>query len=264
MNGLAVTVDPGLRRDDAQLKAVTPAQAGVHPHHERDDAPAGQPLATLAALVHRDLLLAWRRRADALGTLVFFVLVTALFPLAVGPEPAQLRAIAPGVLWVAALLSATLALPRLFAQERADGTLEHLLLAREPLPWLLLGKALAHWLTTGLPLVLLSPVLALQFDLPADATAVLAASLLLGTPTLSLVGSVGAALTLGLRNGAVLLALLVLPLQVPVLVFGAGAVLAEAGGLGARAHLLMLGGLLCFATVLAPWAAAAALRISTE
>lgn len=231
----------------------------------RDEAPPATPLwAGLAGIVRRDLLLAWRRRTDALGVLVFFVLVTSLFPLAVGPEPALLRTIAPGVLWVAALLSATLSLPRLFAQERSDGTLDHLLLATEPLPWLLLGKALAHWLASGLPLVLLAPLLALQFDLPADAIAVLMASLLLGTPTLSLVGAVGAALTLGLRNGAVLLALLVLPLQIPVLIFGAGAVLAEAGGLGARAHLLMLGGLLCGAVVLAPWGAAAGLRISVE
>lgn len=219
---------------------------------------------TFTAIVQREVRLAARRRADALGTLVFFVLVSALFPLAVGPEPAQLRAIAPGVLWVGALLAATLALPRLFERDHHDGTLEHLLLATEPLPWLLLAKAVAHWFTTGLPLVLLAPVLALQYDLDTAATTTLCTSLLLGTPTLSLLGSIGAALTLGLRNGAVLLALLVLPLQVPVLVFGAGAVLARQGGLGAQAHLLMLGALLCAATVLAPWASAAALRLAVE
>lgn len=220
--------------------------------------------ASLASVIARDLLLAWRRRADLLGTLVFFVLVTSLFPLAVGPEPAQLRAIAPGILWVAALLSSTLALNRLFAQDLADGTLEHLLLASEPLPWLVLGKALAHWLSSGLPLVLLAPLLALQFDLSAPAMATLTLSLLLGTPTLSLLGAIGSALTLGLRGGAVLLSLLVLPWNIPVLIFGAGAVHAQAGGLGADAHLLLLGGLLCATAVLAPWATAAALRLSIE
>lgn len=216
------------------------------------------------ALFLRDLRLALRRRSDTAAALVFFFIVVSLFPLGVGPEPALLRRMAPGVVWVAALLASMLSLSRLFADDQQDGTLEQLLLSATPLPLLVLAKTAAHWLCSGLLLALASPVLALQFDLPADAIAVLVASLLLGTPTLSLVGAVGAALTLGLRNGAVLLALLVLPLQIPVLIFGAGAVLAQAGGLGARAHLLMLGGLLCGAVVLAPWGAAAGLRISVE
>jgi len=167
-------------------------------------------------------------------------------------------------LWVAALLASTLALSRLFALDLADGTLEQLLLAAEPLPLLVMAKVLAHWLLAGLPLVLLSPLLALQFDLDSAAIGTLFYSLLLGTPTLSLLGAIGSALTLGLRGGGVLLSLLVLPLTVPVLIFGAGAVSAQASGLGAQAHLLLLGGLLCASAVLAPWATAAALRISVE
>ena len=220
-------------------------------------------LKILVAVIRRDLLLAFRRRADVLGTLAFFVIVCTLFPLGVGAEPALLRMIAPGIVWVAALLAATLSLGRLFALDHADGTLEQMLLSPEPLTVIVSGKIAAHWLVTGLPLVLLAPLLALQFDLPADAIAVLAASLLLGTPVLSLLGAIGAALTLGLRGG-VLVALLVLPLYIPVLVFGAGAAVAQAGGGGADAHLLLLGGMLAGAVALAPWAAAAALRIAFE
>lgn len=216
----------------------------------------------LAWTVQRDLRLAWRRRSDALASLFFFVMSASLFPLGVGPDAALLRNLGPGVLWVAALLAALLSLGRLFAQDHADGTLEQLLLAGQPLAWLVLGKVLAHWLVSGLPLLLLAPLLALQFQLPVQGLGVLLAALLLGTPVLSLIGAIGAALTLGLRGGGALVAVLVLPLYVPVLVFGAGAVSAELAGLGAQPHLLLLGGVLAASLALAPWAAATALRIS--
>ena len=212
-------------------------------------------LKALLCVTRRDLLLAFRRRADVLTTLFFFVIVATLFPLGVGPEPALLRTLAPGILWVAALLASTLSLGRLFALDHADGTLEQMLLSPEPLSVLVIGKVLAHWLVCGLPLVLLAPLLAVQFDLPAASMGVL---------LLSLLGAIGAALTLGVRGGGVLVALLVLPLYVPVLIFGAGAVDAQASGLGGSAHLLLLGGLLAAAAALAPWATALALRIALE
>ena len=215
-----------------------------------------------ACVLRRDLLLAVRRRADAVGTLVFFAIVCSLFPFAVGADANLLRQLGPGILWVAALLASTLSLGRLFALDLADGTLEQMLLSASPLVLIVAGKVLAHWLVTGLPLVLLAPVLALQFDLPAEVSATLAASLLLGTPILSLAGAVGAALTLNARGGGVLVALLVLPLYVPVLIFGAGACANNASA--APAHLLLLGGLLAAAIALAPWASAAALRIALE
>ncbi len=221
-------------------------------------------LSALACVIRRDLLLAFRRRSDVLTTVFFFVIVATLFPLGVGPEPALLRTMAPGILWVAALLASMLALGRLFALDYADGTLEQMLLAAEPLTLIVIGKVIAHWLVAGLPLVLLAPLLALQFDLPAASVWVLFLSLLIGTPVLSLIGAIGAALTLGVRGGGVLVALLVLPLYIPVLIFGAGAVGAEASGIGAAAHLLLLGGVLAGAAALAPWATAAALRISLE
>ncbi len=221
-------------------------------------------MSPLACIVRRDLLLVFRRRSDVFNTLVFFVIVVSLFPLGVGPEPNQLRAMAPGVIWVAALLAAMLALNRLFASDYADGTLEQMALASEPLFMLVIGKVLAHWLVTGLPLVLIAPVLGLQFDMPPEALAVMAGSLVLGTPVLSLIGGVGAALTLGVRGGGVLVALLVLPLYIPVLVFGAGAVVASGAGLSAQAHLLLLGASLALALVLSPWATAMALRISLD
>lgn len=219
---------------------------------------------TLRGLIARDLLLAMRRRAEVLTTLIFFVIVVSLFPLGVGPDLKLLRTMAPGVVWVAALLASMLALNRLFAGDFADGALEQLILAPQPLGLLVLAKITAHWLTSGLPLVIAAPLLGLQFDLPAEALQILLASLLLGTPTLSLLGAIGAALTLGLRGGGALLALLVLPLYVPVLVFGAGAVEASVAGLGAGAHLSLLGAFLLGALVLAPWAAATAVRIAVE
>ena len=218
----------------------------------------------LRATAHRDLLAALRHRADLLTTLIFFAIVASLFPLGVGSDTVLLRVMGPGVVWVAALLASMLALARLFASDYADGTLEQLALAPHSLTLLVLAKIAAHWLATGLPLVVIAPLLGLQFDLSADAQLVLLASLLLGTPTLSLIGAVGAALTLGVRGGGALLSLLVLPLYVPVLIFGAGAVEATAAGLGAVAHLSLLGALLLVALVFAPWATAVSVRIAVE
>ena len=196
--------------------------------------------------------------------LLFFVIVVSLFPLGVGPEPNLLRAIAPGVIWVPALLSSMLALARLFATDFADGTLEQMLVAPTPLGLIVAGKVVAHWLVSGLPLVLIGPVLALQFDLDQSALGVLALSLLIGTPVLSLIGAIGAALTLGLRGGGVLIALLVLPLYVPVLIIGALALDAAASGLSALPHMLLLLALFVLAAAFTPWATAASLRISVE
>jgi heme exporter protein B len=217
-----------------------------------------------AAVFHRDVLQAWRRRADWLTTFFFFIIVVSLFPLGVGPETALLRTMAPGIVWVAALLAAMLSLPRVFGTDFADGTLEQLALAPQPLPFLVLAKVLAHWLLSGIPLALMAPVLALQFGLEGEPVMVLFIALLLGTPCLSLIGAVGAALTLGVRGGGVLIALLVLPLYIPVLIFGAGAVEATVAGTGAAGHLSLLGAGLLVALVLTPWATAAALRVALE
>jgi heme exporter protein B len=205
-----------------------------------------------------------RRKSEVLTALFFFAIVSSLFPLGIGPETDMLRKIAPGVLWVGALLAAMLSLNRMFAADHQDGTLEQMALSPTPLALLVSGKVLAHWLVSGLPLVLLAPVLGLQFDLSARALVVLMASLLIGTPLLSLIGAIGAALTLGLRGGGVLLSLLVLPLYVPALIFGAGAVEADIAGLGAGGHLSLLAALLALAVFFAPWATTAALRIALE
>lgn len=224
----------------------------------------GGALAAMAALLQRDLRVALRRRADTGAVLVFFLIVVSLFPLGVGPQFELLRRLGAGVVWVAALLASMLSLARLFADDHADGTLEQLLLSPTPLALLVLAKAAAHWLASGLLLVAASPLLALQFDLEGRAIGVLFVSLLLGTPLLSLIGAIMSALTLGVRGGGVLLALLVLPLYVPVLVFGAAAVHASAAGLGVAAHFSLLGAMLVLALFLAPWAAAWALRIAME
>jgi len=217
---------------------------------------------TFAAVVRRDLLLAARQRADVANTLLFFLVVVTMVPLGVGPEINTLRTIAPGVVWVAALLAAILSLNRLFAADFADGTLEQMVLSGEPLPVVVLAKALAHWLTTGLPITLMAVLLGVMFDLPGDAIGVLVASLALGTPALSLIGAVGAALTLGLRGGGVLITLLVLPLYVPVLIFGASAVDAASMSLPVTAQMYILGAFLALAATLTPVATAAALKIS--
>lgn len=214
--------------------------------------------------LRRDLLLAARRRSEVLTALFFFVVVVSLFPLGIGPEPAQLRRIAPGVLWVAALLATLLGLPRMFAADHADGTLEQMALSPRSFALLMGGKVAAHWLLCGLPLVLLAPVLGLQFGLDGNTLGVLMLSLLVGTPVLSLIGAVGAALTLGVRGGGVLLALLVLPLYIPTLIFGAGAVESYGAGMGVRGHLSILGAMLAVALFFAPWATTAALRIAMD
>ena len=215
-------------------------------------------------IIKRDLLLAVRRQADVLTTLFFFIIVVSLFPLSVGPEMNMLRTMAPGVVWVAALLASMLSLGRMFSNDYLDGTLEQMLLSPQSLSLLVLGKAAAHWLVTGVPLVLMAPVLGIQYDLPGEALLVLTAALLLGTPVLSLIGAIGAALTLGLRGGGVLVSLLVLPLYIPVLIFGAGAVEANMSGMEFDAHLSLIGAFLLVSGVFAPWAAASALRVSLE
>jgi heme exporter protein B len=220
--------------------------------------------AVLRTVIERDLRLALRRRSDVATALLFFVIVVTLFPLGLGPEPNLLRAIAPGVIWVAALLSSLLALGRLFAADYADGSLEQMLLSATPLGAIVAAKVAAHWLTSGLPLVAIAPVLALQFDLDQTLLGSLALSLLIGTPVLSLIGAIGAALTLGVRGGGVLTALLVLPLYVPVLILGAGALDAAAAGQSPEPHFLLLAALLVLAAAFTPWAIAAALRISLE
>lgn len=215
-------------------------------------------------LLLRDVLLAWRRRSELLTTVLFFVIVAALFPLGVGPEPAMLRTIAPGVVWVAALLSCLLSLPRVFAVDYQDGTLDQMLLTPHPLSLLMMSKVCAHWIVAGLPVVILSPLLGMQFGLTGRSLWILVLSLLLGTPVLSLLGSIGAALTLGIRGSGLLVALVTLPLFVPVLIFGAGAVVSSEAGIGAEAHLSLLAACLVLAVVFAPWATAAAVRIALE
>ncbi|MEW6312910.1 MAG: heme exporter protein CcmB [Pseudomonadota bacterium] len=219
---------------------------------------------TLRWVIARDLTLAMRRRSDVLTTLFFFIIVVSLFPLGVGPEMNMLRTMAPGVVWVAALLASMLSLGRMFSNDYLDGTLEQMLLAPQPLAVLVVGKVIAHWLVSGVPLVLMAPVLGIQFDLSGESLIVLVLTLLLGTPVLSVIGAIGAALTLGLRGGGVLVSLLVLPLYIPVLIFGAGAVGAVASGLGAEGHLSLLAAMCAASLFFAPVAAAAALRISME
>lgn len=216
------------------------------------------------SVLQRDLMLAMRRKTEVLTGVFFFVVVASLFPLAIGPDFKLLRLIAPGILWVGALLSSMLVLSRLFESDHRDGSLEQMCLAPGGLVALAAAKITAHWLLCGLPLVVLSPLLALQFDLSGQAMQTLALSLLVGTPVLSLLGSIGAALTLGVRGGGILLSLLILPLFVPVLVFGAGAVEAQVSGLGAQAHMSILWAMLLPSLVLAPWACAIALKIAIE
>jgi len=215
-------------------------------------------------LVARDLRLALRQGGDAATVVAFFVLTVILFPFGVGPEPELLRRIAPGVVWVTALLASLLSLERLFLADYEDGSLEVLALIPLPLEAQVVAKCLAHWLVTGLPLTLLAPLLALLLHLEGAAYPALVAGMALGTPTLSLIGAIGAALTLGARRGGVLLSLLVLPLYVPILIFGVGACEAAATGFAARPHLLLLAALLALALPLAPFAAAAGLRQALE
>ena len=217
-----------------------------------------------SAVLGRDLRLAARRGVDALLPLAFFAVAVSLFPLGVGPEPNTLRQIAPGVLWVCALLAAMLSVTQLYAGDQADGSLEQMMLAGPSALPVAIAKAVSHWLLTGLPLVLIAPLFGVMFDLSGRSIAALCASLLLGTPILSLLGNLGAALTLGVRNGGVLLILLIVPLCIPALIFGSGAVSAVESGSSARGHFSLLGALFIATGLLAPIATAAALRIATE
>ncbi len=215
-----------------------------------------------ALLIRRDLILAMRHRAEMMNPLLFFILVTSLFPLGIGANPDLLRAVGPGVIWVAALLAALLSLDSVFRSDFEDGTLEQYLLSSHPVSVLVLAKVLAHWLITGLPLLLVSPLLGILLDLPATGITILALTLLLGTPVLSLIGAVCVALTVGLRKGGMILALLVLPLYVPLLIFASSAVDTAAAGLPVTAHLSLIAALLVLALSLSPFATAAALRVS--
>ncbi len=218
----------------------------------------------LWATARRDLLLAWKRPGDVLNPLFFFAMVCTLFPLAIGPSPEQLEFIGPGVLWVAALLSTLLSLNSLFLGDFEDGSLDQLLVSPQPLPVLALGKTLAHWLTSGLPLVLVSPILAVTYRMPASVVPVMMLTLLLGTISLSLLGSIGAALTVGLHRGTALLSLLILPLAMPVLLLGANTVSLAAGNDVYTTGVWALGAYAIASLSLAPYATAAALRISNE
>jgi heme exporter protein B len=214
------------------------------------------------ALLRRDLVIAFRRRSEMVNPLLFFVLVTSLFPLGVGSQPKLLALMAPGVVWVAALLAALLSLDTIFRSDFEDGTLEQLLLSAQPVSVLVIAKVLAHWLITGLPLLLMAPVLGTFLGLPSQALGTLVWSLLFGTPALSLIGAIGVALTVGLRKGGVILSLLVLPLYVPILIFGAGAVGNAAMGIDATAQMYIMAAFLIFSLTLSPIATAAALRVS--
>ncbi len=216
----------------------------------------------LFATIRRDLLLAWKRPGDVLNPLFFFAMVCTLFPLAVGPSVEQLQFSGPGILWVAALLSMLLSLNSLFLTDFEDGSLEQLLISPQPLVLLALGKTIAHWLTTGLPLVMISPLMALTFQMPLESIGVLMLTLALGTVSLSMLGSVGAALTVGLHRGTALLSLLILPLAMPVLIFGARTVSLAAAGDAYAGGVFALAAYAVGAVSLAPYATAAALRIS--
>ncbi|MFP6696712.1 MAG: heme exporter protein CcmB [Alphaproteobacteria bacterium] len=218
----------------------------------------------LISIIARDLRLAVRQGGATLLALVFFVLTVTLFPLGVGPEPAILARIAPGVLWVAALLAAMLSLDRLFQSDFEDGSLEQLVLSGLPVGGVVLAKIIAHWMTTGFPLLLAAPFLAVLLNMNGEGFTALMLTMLIGTPALSLIGAIGAALTLTVRRGGVLLSLLVLPLYIPVLIFGVSAIDAAVHGLNAKPHLLLLAALTVACLPLCPWAAAAAVKLSLD
>ncbi|MFB2705690.1 MULTISPECIES: heme exporter protein CcmB [Marinobacter] len=220
------------------------------------------PMSAMAAVFARDMRVAFRQRQDLLNPLLFFIMVVTLFPLGVSPEASFLKQSGAGILWVAALLSVLLSLDHLFRHDFDDGTLEQLVLQPQPLFLLVLAKTVAHWMLTGLPLVILTPVLGVMVHLDGNSIVILCLTLLIGTPVLSLIGSIGAALTLGLRSAGVLLSLLIIPLYIPVLIFGTGTVAAAADGAPLGGYLALMGAFLVLATTLAPFAAAAALRIS--
>lgn len=218
----------------------------------------------LFRLIQRELRIAFRGGADVINPLWFFLIVITLFPLGIGPDPQQLARIAPGVAWVAALLASLLALERLFRDDFSDGSLEQLALLPTPLPVIVIGKVLAHWLVTGVPLIVLSPLAALLLSLDMNGWWAMALTLLLGTPTLSFLGAIGVGLTVGLRRGGVLLSLLVLPLAIPVLIFASAAMEAASQGLPLGGYLAILGAMLLGSATLSPFATAAALRITLQ
>lgn len=218
----------------------------------------------LTKVLRRELKIAFRNSAEIINPLWFFLIVITLFPLGVGPEPKLLARIAPGIVWVAALLSSLLALERLFRDDYLDGTLEQLLLLPSPLALTVLGKVCAHWVVTGLPLLILSPLIALLLSLDFETWKAVALTLFLGTPTLSFIGAIGVALTVGLRRGGVLLSLLVLPLYIPVLIFATGAIDAASMSMPIGGYLAILGAMLAGSATLAPFATAAALRVSVH
>ena len=221
-------------------------------------------LSVLYRVLARDIRVALRRQSDVAAVFFFFIIAASLFPLGSGADPKLLKAMAPSVLWVTALLSCMLSLSRMYASDHADGTLEQIMLSNQPVVLIVLMKILAHWLLSGLPLVLVAPLIGVQFNLNGAELQTLALSLLMGTLALSLIGSIGAALTLGIRGTGVLIAILVLPLYIPVLVFGAGAVNAVSIGMSANGALSLLGAVLAMALVFSPLASAAALRIALE
>ncbi len=214
------------------------------------------------AIIRRDLVLALRRRSEVANPLLFFILVITLFPLGIGAQPHLLQAIAPGIIWVSALLAAMLSLDSLFRSDFDDGSLEQILLSSHPASILVLAKIIAHWLVTGLPLLIVAPLLAILLGMPTHSLGILLLTLLLGTPVLSLIGAIGVALTVGLRRGGMILSLLVLPLYVPVLIFASNAVEIAGSGLPVTAQINILISILMMATVLAPWPTAAALKMS--
>ncbi|MDD9195538.1 heme exporter protein CcmB [Aliivibrio sp. S3MY1] len=220
--------------------------------------------ASMTTIIRRELLIAFRRKADILNPLWFFIIVITLFPLSIGPEPNLLARIAAGIVWVAALLSALLSLERLFRDDFADGSLEQMMLMPSPLSVLVLAKVVAHWLLTGLPLIIISPLLAVLLSLDFNTWLAIVLTLLLGTPTLSFLGAVGVALTVGLQKGGVLLSLLILPLYIPVLIFATSAIDAASLGMAYNGQLAILGALLMGSATLTPFAISSALRVSVQ
>ncbi|MCG6269832.1 heme exporter protein CcmB [Vibrio furnissii] len=221
-------------------------------------------LSTMSSIIRRELLIAFRRQADIFNPLWFFIIVITLFPLSIGPDPSLLSRIAPGIVWVAALLSALLSLERLFRDDYQDGSLEQMMLMPVPLPVVVISKVLAHWLLTGVPLILISPLLAILLSLDMNTWLSVVLTLLLGTPTLSFIGAIGVALTVGLQKGGVLLSLLVLPLYIPILIFATSAIDAASLGMAYNGQLAILAAMFMGALTLTPFAIAAALRVSVN
>ncbi|MCG6345053.1 heme exporter protein CcmB [Vibrio fluvialis] len=221
-------------------------------------------LSTMTTIIRRELLIAFRRQADIFNPLWFFIIVITLFPLSIGPDPSLLSRIAPGIVWVAALLSALLSLERLFRDDYQDGSLEQMMLMPVPLPVVVISKVLAHWLLTGVPLILISPLLAILLSLDMNTWISVVLTLLLGTPTLSFIGAIGVALTVGLQKGGVLLSLLVLPLYIPILIFATSAIDAASLGIAYNGQLAILAAMFMGALTLTPFAISAALRVSVN